>query len=201
MQWIKKTLVILLLISLMPTVNASSNATEQVLAVNQRIIQSLQANKARYQANPDQLYTLVKQDLLPFIDFQAFSKLILGIHWKTARPAQQQRFIQVFQNMLMSTYTNSLLAFSESTLTISREVAGSKAGYSKVYGIFANAKGQKGAQVIFEMRQQGNHWKAYNITVNAFSLVQNFRSSFAREINQSGLDGLIKRLESKQITH
>ena len=164
-------------------------------------MQSLRNNKALYEENPNQLYSLVQRDLLPFIDFSSFSKLILGTHWKTATLKQRQRFMKAFQGMLMRTYTKSLLEYTHSTLTISREVPGTKPNYAKVYGEFSsgNSSSPK-SRVIFEMRKDRGRWKAYNITVNAFSLVKNFRTSFGNEIRQYGLEGLIQRLESNQVT-
>ena len=201
MKWIKQPLLLLLFITFTQTsVANAASAKDVVNSVNQRIMQSLRANKASYTANPSKLNGLVQRDLVPFIDFTSFSKLILGTHWKTATAAQQQQFIRAFQGMLMRTYTKSLLEFTGSQLTITREVPGAKPKYAKVYGKFSSSAGKPKANVIFEMKQEGNRWKAYNITVNAFSLVKNFRTSFGREINQFGLDGLIKRLSKNQVT-
>ena len=200
MKWIKQALLVLLFVSFSQASFADEGATAVVTSVNHNILQALRSNKDRYAANPEQLYTLVQRDLVPFIDFSSFSKLILAKHWKTASPAQRQHFIRAFQGMLMRTYTKSLLEFTNSTLTITREVPGTKAGYSKVYGEFSGGAGHAKSRVIFEMKQSGGGWKAYNITVNNFSLVKNFRTSFGREINQFGLDGLIQRLEKNQVT-
>ncbi|MGV6808729.1 MAG: MlaC/ttg2D family ABC transporter substrate-binding protein [bacterium] len=192
--------VFFLLMSLLFLQNAqASEASSIVNQVNQRVLQSLNANKARYANNPAQLTQLVERDIVPFIDFTAFSKLILSKHWRTATPAQRQQFQQAFKQMLMRTYTKSMLEYSDAKLSITRELAGAKAGYAKVYGKFSLGNGQPDVPVIFEMRQQNGQWKAYNVTVQAFSLVENFRSSFSKEISQYGLDGLIQRLRSNQI--
>lgn len=205
MKWIKQSLflpvLLLLYVSFMQTAIAVDLRAKNVVnMVNQNVMQSLRTNKERYAANPDQLYSLVQHDLLPFIDFLSFSKLILGKHWKTATPVQRQRFQKAFQGMLMRTYTKSLLEFTNSVLTISREVPGAKPSYAKVYGDFSAGTGKPKSRVIFEMKQEAGQWKAYNITVNAFSLVKNFRTSFGKEISQFGLDGLIDRLEKNQVT-
>jgi phospholipid transport system substrate-binding protein len=40
-------------------------------------------------------------------------------------------------------------------------------------------------------------WKVYDVIVENLSLVTNYRSSFASEIQRSGIDGLVKALETK----
>ena len=44
------------------------------------------------------------------------------------------------------------------------------------------------------MYNSGGGWKVYDVVINNASLVGNYRSSFATEIRQSGIDGLIARL-------
>lgn len=181
-------------------VSLANDASTVVNSVNQRVMQALRTNKAQYQSNPSQLTQLVEKDIIPFIDFTAFSKLILSKHWKTATPAQRTNFEASFKDMLMRTYTRSMLEYTDADLSVTRELPGHKPEYAKVYGKFIIGNGQPDVPVIFEMRNDGTNWKAYNVTVKAFSLVENFRSSFGKEINQYGLDGLIDRLNKGQIT-
>jgi len=43
--------------------------------------------------------------------------------------------------------------------------------------------------------QQG--WRIYDMNVEGIWLIQNYRNQFAQEINQSGIDGLIKALNQR----
>ena len=47
------------------------------------------------------------------------------------------------------------------------------------------------------MSRGSEGWKVYDVIVENLSLVTNYRSSFASEIQRSGIDGLIKALEGK----
>jgi phospholipid transport system substrate-binding protein len=38
-------------------------------------------------------------------------------------------------------------------------------------------------------------WKVYDVVINNASLVGNYRTSFSTEIRQSGIDGLVAKLE------
>jgi phospholipid transport system substrate-binding protein len=49
----------------------------------------------------------------------------------------------------------------------------------------------------FRLYKRNEAWKVYDISVDGISLVTNFRTSFATEIKQAGLDRLIQRLEDK----
>ncbi|OFZ97149.1 MAG: hypothetical protein A2Z44_01580 [Betaproteobacteria bacterium RBG_19FT_COMBO_58_11] len=59
---------------------------------------------------------------------------------------------------------------------------------------------QPGGQAIpldYSMVKTPTGWKAYDISVDGVSLVVNYRSSFAQEIQQGGMDQLIKTLQAK----
>ena len=47
------------------------------------------------------------------------------------------------------------------------------------------------------MRKDQADWKVIDVSVNGVSLIVNYRTTFAREIQQSGVDGLIKSLVTK----
>jgi phospholipid transport system substrate-binding protein len=47
------------------------------------------------------------------------------------------------------------------------------------------------------MYKAGSDWKIYDVTVEGVSLVTTYRSTFAEEIRQNGIDGLIKSLQEK----
>ena len=51
--------------------------------------------------------------------------------------------------------------------------------------------------VDYRMSRTPNGWKVYDVIVENLSLVTNYRSSFASEIGRSGIDGLVKALQSK----
>jgi len=71
--------------------------------------------------------------------------------------------------------------------------------------------GDTDAKVRTEIRQSGNKpieldyylekgaagWKVYDIEVGGISLVTNYRDTFASEVRNGGIDGLIKTLQSK----
>ena len=48
--------------------------------------------------------------------------------------------------------------------------------------------------VNYRVLQEGAAWKVYDINVDGVSLIQSFRSQFANELNQGGMDQLIAAL-------
>jgi hypothetical protein len=60
---------------------------------------------------------------------------------------------------------------------------------------------QQGRDAIplgFRLRQEGNDWKIYDVTVDEISITANYRNQFSRVIEQRGLDQLMSDLRAKQ---
>jgi phospholipid transport system substrate-binding protein len=59
---------------------------------------------------------------------------------------------------------------------------------------------QPGAQPVpidYSMEKTPNGWKVYDVMVGGVSLVANYRTEFAAAVRNSGIDGLIKELQTK----
>ena len=52
--------------------------------------------------------------------------------------------------------------------------------------------------VNFSLRKTDGVWKAWDVVIEGISYVKSFRTDFASEIQQKGLDEVIARLEAGQ---
>jgi phospholipid transport system substrate-binding protein len=66
-----------------------------------------------------------------------------------------------------------------------------------VHNSFKHPGGGKPVGFDYSMRKTDQGWKIYDIVVEGVSLVLTYRSEFDAIVRQEGVDGLIKRLASK----
>jgi len=52
-------------------------------------------------------------------------------------------------------------------------------------------------QLDYRLEKTAAGWKIYDVNVLGVWLVENYKNSFASEINQNGIDGLIKSLSER----
>lgn len=55
----------------------------------------------------------------------------------------------------------------------------------------------KNIELDYFLEKSGTAWKVYDIEVGGISLVTNYRESFASEVRNNGIDGLVKSLQAK----
>ena len=174
--------------------NDVADAQNRVLNVTRTIVKGMEANKVLYKKNPAALTTMIRQQVLPFIDFDAMSKLTLGKHWRSASVAQRQRFTNAFREMLVRSYGKAMLNYTGANIRGGNSTPKRKAGYVTVRTVVV-PKGGKPIAANYDVRKKGNDWKAYNVEIAGISLLTNFRTNFSREVSAKGLDALIARLE------
>ncbi len=169
-------------------------AEKRVIQVTSNIVNLLERNKAQYSTDKNALNAMVRREVLPFIDFNAMSKLTLGKHWRTASPQQRTRFINAFREMLVRSYAKTMIDYSGSKITAGNSAPNRKPGYVLVRTL-VTPKGRSSISANYSLRKVGNDWKAYNVEVAGVNLITNFRTNFTREVSSKGLDALIARLE------
>ena len=146
-------------------------------------------------ANPDQLYKLVEERLLPNFDINLIARQVLGRHWTQASPDQRMRFISAFQRMLIRTYAKALLTFKDGSFEWYPLAAGEDPSEAVVRSTIT--QDQTKLSVQYKMRLLEDHWLVYDITIDGVSLVTNYRGIFNSEIRRSNIEDVIQRLEQK----
>jgi len=170
-------------------------AEKYVLNVTSNIVDLLKKNKAQYSADENALNTMVRTEVLPFIDFTAMSKLTLGKHWRSASDDQKKRFINAFRDMLVRSYAKTMIEYEGARIQGGNSTPNKKPGYVLVRTTVTPSGGSAIA-ANYSLRKVGNDWKAYNVEIAGINHITNFRTNFTREVSAKGLDALIARLES-----
>lgn len=174
------------------------DAQTVVKDTSDKVIARVKAEREVLRANPLRLHNLVDELIFPHFDFVRISRWVLGKHWREASPQQKARFIEEFRKLLIRTYAMALLEYADRTIKYLPVHAepGSKTVTVKTEVEQVGSKATT-VPIYYRMHIKDNGWKVYDVSVDGVSLVSTYRSSFASEIRQSGLDTLIKNLASK----
>jgi phospholipid transport system substrate-binding protein len=156
----------------------------------------LDANRAMYTKDPAKLDSLVANVLLPNFDSEYAARLVLGQSWRTATADQRKRFVDAFYHSLLRNYGNALLNFTGDNFTILPYKGDPGDTQATVRTEVKKSSGEKVA-VNFSLHKTDSGWKAWDVVIEGISYVKSFRTDFASEIQQKGLDEVISRLEKE----
>ena len=149
------------------------------------LISRLKADQAKLQNNPAAVKMIVRQNLDPYIDSQAFTRIVMGTYatnqYSTA--AQRAQFERNFRETLIENYGSAFAKFSNQSYSI-RPYKETNSN-NPVVTLDFNNKGEK-IPVSFQLIDKGSQWKIRNINVSGIDLGLQFRNQFAATVKRNG---------------
>jgi len=160
------------------------------------VIDVIKNDKDIQAGNQQKIFALAEEKILPNFDFEKVSRLVLGKNWTNATAEQKTAFQAEFKTLLLRTYATALSKYKNQAIEYKpfRMEAGADSATVKT------AIQQPGGDPIgvdYTLSKKGDDWKVFDIVIEGVSLVTNYRSQFAQEIRQNGLDSLTKKLSDK----
>lgn len=172
--------------------NTGSEAEAVVRGTAEKVLEVVNRERELLNREPERIYGIVDEYIIPHFDFQRMSQRVLGKFWHRASEEQQTKFVAQFQTLLVHTYAAALREYSNQKveyLPSRPREDGEVSVRTQIVQV-----GSPPIPIQYEMYKNPNGWKVYDITIDGVSLVINYRSTFASEIRSNGLDGLIERL-------
>ncbi|HIC45237.1 MAG TPA: ABC transporter substrate-binding protein [Methylophaga aminisulfidivorans] len=181
------------------TVSADSMPVPQALVKNasDEMLKALKDNKAELNHNPDKIYSLVEQILMPYFDFEKMSKLALGKNWRQLDNEQRVKFVEEFRLLLIRTYSTAMLEYTNEEIRLLpfRDDVSRKRVTVPMEVVQPAGPPIPMSLALYE--NDDNAWKVYDVKIDGVSLVTNYRSSFATQIRNKGVDNLISDLADR----
>jgi phospholipid transport system substrate-binding protein len=178
-----------------PAAINTQNPTQLIQDVASSILKELDANRAAYVNNPNNVRALADKYLLPYFDTRYSAQLVLGKYWRTATEDQRTRFIKAFQDSMLQNYGNALVNFTANKLKVQPGRVDPGADQASVSTTINRDNGTT-VPVIYVLHKTPEGWKAWDVKIEGISYVKSFRDDFAAQIDQKGLEAVISRLES-----
>ena len=138
----------------------------------------------------------LRQIVAATFDFREMAKSALGYHWKELTPAQQEEFTNAFVAFIEDSYLSKINDYSGQQVNFLR-VTNDGAQYAQVSTDIVEPKGEP-IHVNYRLLQENGTWKIYDVTVDAISIIANYRNQFNRVMNSKGYATLIADLKAKQ---
>jgi phospholipid transport system substrate-binding protein len=143
---------------------------------------------------------------LRYFDFDSMAKSVLGYHGRDLTPSQRSQFVPLFTEFIQDAYLSKM---EEATVEKIREETKTtnvrflqqnyfSPNYAEVFSTVALQDRNDPLQVNYLMHLNDGQWRVYDVTVDAISLIANYRNQFGRIIKNEGYPKLIADLEAKR---
>ncbi len=164
-----------------------------VKSTAQDVISIIKNDKDLQNGDQKKVLALVDAKILPNFDFTRMTQLAAGRYWRQATPEQRNALVSEFRTMLVRTYTKAFTQYKGETIDVKPLKLAPTDTETTVRTQLLKPGGQP-TDVDYVMRKSDAGWKVFDVVIEGVSMVTSYRSSFASQIEQSGIDSLIKSL-------
>jgi phospholipid transport system substrate-binding protein len=163
------------------------NILDEVMAIqNNPALEGPAHEAARAQA--------IRRIIQKKFDFPHMAQNTLGATYGKLSAGQRQEFNEVFSTLFQTSYTNMVLRFlKQETVKYGKEsVSGGQARVNTTLERTNDA-----IQVDYLLHQQGGGWLLYDVSVDGVSILEQYRSGFAREIQARSFESLLNKMKTQ----
>jgi phospholipid transport system substrate-binding protein len=167
-----------------------------VQSVSTEVLDNIKADPALRNGDFNKLQRLIDDKVAPYVDFERMTRLSVGPGWRGATPEQRQALMREFRTYVVRTYSGALSRVTDHQVKMRPFKAQPTDTEVMVRSLVAPSNGDP-IQLDYRLEKTDSGWKIYDVTILGVSMVETFRNSFASEVNQNGVDGLIKALADR----
>lgn len=161
------------------------------------VTSAIKADKELQAGNRARINALIDSKVAPAINFSRMTQSAVGRHWQRATPEQQASLTREFRVLLTNTYAYAFSEYKPETVIEYRPMRMQADDTDAVVRSLIRTGAREPIQLDYYLEKEGGAWKVVDINVLGARLVENYKNTFNAEINNGGVDGLIKSLAAK----
>jgi phospholipid transport system substrate-binding protein len=128
-------------------------------------------------------------------DFREMARRSLAANWKKRSSEEQKEFVEIFSDLLQSSYIGKIEGYTDEKITYDKEVLKKKGRYGVVSTTIV-AK-DVNIPIDYKLILKNDKWWVYDVVVEGVSFISTYRSQYNRVIKRESYAALIEKMKSK----
>ena len=183
---------------LIPAAQAQQPAPDiLVKSITEEVVAILKKDKDIQAGDTKKAADLIQTKVVPHFNFLRMTRIAMGRNWRVASPEQQKILADEFKTLLVRTYSTAIANYREQQIDYKPLRAKPEDTEVTVRSDVKPSGSSQPVSIDYEMEKTPDGWKVYDVKVGGVSLVTTYRDTFAGEVREHGVDGLIKSLSTK----
>jgi phospholipid transport system substrate-binding protein len=164
---------------------AESGPREMIVKTVDRLTQRIDADRQKLENDPDYARNVVREELEGLVDFKRITRLVMAEHFDKASKEQKYRFLDVFKDSLINTYSSGLTLYDGQGIRVLPLQEGDVRGNSARVQMEIGTNEGKVIPVFYSLQKDEKlGWQVQNVIVNGLNLGKTFRAQFDQSMQQ-----------------
>lgn len=175
-----------------------SNPYQMIKGAAELTFKRFASEQQAIQVNPNLLKDIVREELMPYINYKYSAFKVIGKHLKKTTDEERRAFIPVFREYLISSYAQVFTLYDNQEVQFSPEKS-----FEGKRIIAVNTRiimqGRDNIDVAFTVRLNKNtkQWQAFDMVAEGVSLLDSKQAELGSIIRQKGLPYVTELLKRK----
>lgn len=196
-----KSVWLLFLSGIVSAAHADSDPKAMLESVANKMITFIDSNKQKLSDDENFAKSLVRSELLPYIDQQGLGRRVIVTKvWQDLTASEQQRFIDGFVSLVIDTYASGLSKYDGEQFVFEETTYHNSAKTAYVRSKMASIKDDD-VEIHYTLKKpkESNEWRIVDVKIEGVSMVQTYRSQFRSLIKSEGFNAVLAKLENKKL--
>ena len=185
-----------LLVWAAPAPAGAGAPTDQLRTSVEQIVRVLEDPALRGEGRATQRRTAIRKQAEVVFDFTETAKRALGRHWQPLSEQDRREFTGLFTDLIERAYISRIERYSGEEIAYAAESVDGE--LATVRTRFVTRKGTE-IPVDYRMRQRGDRWLVYDVSVEGVSLISNYRTQFDKIIQTSSYAELVRKMKASEV--
>ncbi|KLV06191.1 toluene tolerance protein [Photobacterium aquae] len=199
MKWLRHALWLIVMI---PGITLAavdqSNPYRLIDQVAKQTFSRLKAEQVQIQRNPEQLRTVVRQELLPYVNARYAAFKVLGPNLKKTTAQQRNAFVAAFTEYLVASYAQVLTQYTDQDIKI--ESAKAVPADRKVVSVRVDILDNQRPPIRLDFKLRKNsktsQWQAFDMVAEGVSMISTKQSEWSGKLRSQGVDAVTQDLKA-----
>lgn len=175
-----------------------SNPYSLVKGAAEQTFKRFAREQQNIRANPNLLKDIVREELMPYINYKYSAFKVIGKHLKKTTDAERRAFVPVFREYLVTSYAQVFTLYDNQVVEFAPEKS-----YKDKRIVAVSTRimmpGRDNIDVSFKVRlnKKTKQWQAYDMVAEGVSLLDSKQAELGGIIRQKGLPYVTELLKSK----
>jgi len=181
--------------SVPPAGAAGPSAEEVIQKTSDAMLKLIDESRGYVKDDPERFFKSVESLLRPVVDFKGFARSVMAAHYKSASPAQRERFADTFKWGLVRSYALALTEFSDGEIVIVPADRPQRSPDRQNVKMEVRINTGEVYPVVYSMaRGKSSGWQVRNIIINGVNIGLTYRSQFASAIQDPKYGGSLDKV-------
>lgn len=178
-----------------------SNPYNMLTQVSALTFDRMKQEKSTIEQNPSHLETIVKEEMLPYVDYKYAAYKVIGQHLNKTTKEQRSRFVDAFKTYLIASYAKAMTNYDDQEVKVDPGKKLSAKDKFATVNVLISSEKHDNIRLQFQTRKlkSGSEWRVYDMTAEGVSLLSTKKSELGGLIRKQGLDEVTALLKSKTL--